>query len=175
MGEDLALSHALRSRQYVSREYDVNVYLVNMTSIGFSSISHQYDGIGSQFPWGLVQIRRLLGSIDSGLVGRGTGRAEDAQGTPTQSNVSPSILVYEDTLLCFRADTGCAFRGSQRVRVGSGLLDDRAPANMAHPRQSRPDPGLDLVKILKTLAWILRSKSLKRKLFCFRPGVGCAF
>ena len=27
---------------------------------------------------------------------RGTTRAEDAQGTPTQSHVSPSILVYED-------------------------------------------------------------------------------
>ena len=37
--------------------------------------------------------------IDSGLVGstdfgRGTARAEDAQGTPTQSDISPSILVY---------------------------------------------------------------------------------
>ena len=28
---------------------------------------------------------------------RGTTRAEDAQGTPTQSHISPSILVYEDT------------------------------------------------------------------------------
>ena len=28
--------------------------------------------------------------------GRGTTRAEDAQGTPTQSHVSPSKLVYED-------------------------------------------------------------------------------
>jgi len=38
--------------------------------------------------------------IDSGLVGsgRGTTRAEDAQGTPTQSHISPSILVYEDRL-----------------------------------------------------------------------------
>ena len=37
--------------------------------------------------------------IDSGLVGLsgwGTARAEDAQGTPTQSHISPSILVYED-------------------------------------------------------------------------------
>jgi len=31
--------------------------------------------------------------IDSG---RGTARAEDAQGTPTQIHISPSILVYED-------------------------------------------------------------------------------
>ena len=28
--------------------------------------------------------------------GRGTTRAEDAQGTPTQSHISPSTLVYED-------------------------------------------------------------------------------
>ena len=28
--------------------------------------------------------------------GRGTTRAEDSQGTPTQSHISPSILVYED-------------------------------------------------------------------------------
>ena len=33
--------------------------------------------------------------IDSGS---GATRAEDAQGTPTQSHVSPSILVYEDSL-----------------------------------------------------------------------------
>ena len=27
---------------------------------------------------------------------KGTARAEDAQGTPAQSHISPSILVYED-------------------------------------------------------------------------------
>ena len=41
-----------------------------------------------------------LQMIDSGLAGstagRGTTRAKDAQGTPTQSHISPSILVYED-------------------------------------------------------------------------------
>ena len=30
------------------------------------------------------------------LSGGGTTRAEDAQGIPSQSNISPSILVYED-------------------------------------------------------------------------------
>ena len=29
------------------------------------------------------------------LSGRGAARAEDVQGTPTQSHISPSILVYE--------------------------------------------------------------------------------
>ena len=39
--------------------------------------------------------------IDSGLFGsgRGTTRAEDAQGTPTQSHISPSIQVYKDDLV----------------------------------------------------------------------------
>ena len=35
----------------------------------------------------------LVGLIDAG---RGAARAEDAQGTPTQSHISPSKLVYED-------------------------------------------------------------------------------
>ena len=33
------------------------------------------------------------------ISGRGTTRAEDAQGTPTQSHISPSVLVYEKYLL----------------------------------------------------------------------------
>jgi len=33
------------------------------------------------------------------LSGRGTARAEDAQGTPTQSHISPSILVYEEKVV----------------------------------------------------------------------------
>ena len=32
----------------------------------------------------------------NGFSGRGAARAEDAQGTPTQSRISPSIPVYED-------------------------------------------------------------------------------
>ena len=34
--------------------------------------------------------------VDRLRVGRGTARAEDFQGTPTQSHVSPSALVHED-------------------------------------------------------------------------------
>jgi len=37
-----------------------------------------------------------LGSKHLCLSGRGTTRAEDAQGTPTQSHISPSILEYEE-------------------------------------------------------------------------------
>jgi len=55
---------------------------------------HQRDV--HQPPW--FRVQGLVEVIDSGLVGseRGAARAEDAQGTPTQSQVSPSILVYED-------------------------------------------------------------------------------
>jgi len=34
--------------------------------------------------------------VESQETGRGTTRAEDAQGTPTQSHISPSVLVYEE-------------------------------------------------------------------------------
>ena len=40
-------------------------------------------------------------TIESGLVGKGTARAEDAQGTPAQSHTLPSVLVYEDTASLF--------------------------------------------------------------------------
>jgi len=33
------------------------------------------------------------------VIGRGTARAEDAQGTPTQSHISPSILLYADKVI----------------------------------------------------------------------------
>ena len=36
------------------------------------------------------------------LSGRGAASAEDAQRTPTQSHISPSLLVYED-----KNQTGC--------------------------------------------------------------------
>jgi len=46
----------------------------------------QRPDVSSHFPrWRVVVVS-----------GRGAARAEDAQGTPTQSHVSPSILVYEE-------------------------------------------------------------------------------
>ena len=44
----------------------------------------------------LFTVHRLLFADDRLRSGRGTTRAEDAQGTPTQSHVSPSILVFAD-------------------------------------------------------------------------------
>ena len=51
------------------------------------------------------------------LSGRGAARAEDAQGTPTQSHISPSILLYEEQC---RLHTGC-----------SSLLDWRSTKSCA--------------------------------------------
>ena len=48
------------------------------------------------------------------LSGRGTARAEDAQGTPTQSHISPSILVYED-----ENKGGGSFRGGMGAKKGN--------------------------------------------------------
>ena len=43
--------------------------------------------------------------IDSGLVGRGAARAENAEGTPTKSQISPSILVSAKTkIIIFQMD-----------------------------------------------------------------------
>ena len=41
--------------------------------------------------------------VSDRLSGRGTTRVEDAQGTPTQSHISPSILEYEDNPEAARA------------------------------------------------------------------------
>ena len=59
-------------------------------------------------PGGVTGLIFLPGVKDSGLVistdfGRGTARTEDVQGTPTQSHISPSILVYEDKCTVLRS------------------------------------------------------------------------
>ena len=43
-----------------------------------------------------TSLRPSTGDKTQDLSGRGTARAEDAQGTPTQRHISPSILVDED-------------------------------------------------------------------------------
>ena len=63
--------------------------------------------------------------------GRGTTRAEDAHGTPTQSHISPSILVYEETQdRTVQRAHGCS---PSRTRFipgqyrGTSLIRNRAP------------------------------------------------
>jgi len=43
-----------------------------------------------------IESTHLSNVLGDRLRGKGTTRAEDAQGTPTQSHMSPSILVYDD-------------------------------------------------------------------------------
>ena len=56
------------------------------------STTDEPAGIPTKGPpvWGLEGLPKMIDS------GRGNTPAEDAQGTPTQSCISPSILVYED-------------------------------------------------------------------------------
>jgi len=53
---------------------------------------------GRSSPSSPPTLARYVGGFCSPLIdsGRGAARAEDAQGTPTPSHISPSILVYED-------------------------------------------------------------------------------
>ena len=63
---------------------------------------------GAIFRGSTIQGGNGLGMIDSG---RGTTRAEDAQGTPTQSHISPSIRVYEEESFRMKTFWGYTFRG----------------------------------------------------------------
>ena len=78
------------------------------------------------------------------LSGRGTARAEDAQGTPTQSHISPSILVYEEQTieLCVALTApgaavergGTTLNGVKDFRSENGLLPENGSSqgqNMA--------------------------------------------
>ena len=87
-------------------------------------------------PGTLICTRKIDGHclyqvIDSGLVSltdlfvRNSARAQDAQGTPTQSHTSPSVQVYEDELL----------------GVVCGVVF------VAAPGRSRPHEGIMLVRM----------------------------
>ena len=71
--------------------------------------------------------------------GRGAARAEDAQGTPTQSHISPSILINISPP--FSPEKGGA-GGCARAGCGAGVfLDARAPHSF--------HPGIPRNKILQ--------------------------
>jgi len=57
-----------------------------------------------------LRVGWLNGLVD--LSGRGTTRAEDDQGRPTQSHISPSILVYEGACGAPEIDFGPVFLGA---------------------------------------------------------------
>ena len=51
---------------------------------------------------------------------RGAARAEDAHGTPTQSHISPGILVYADNVFVWVGGAHETERSSSSVLCGSG-------------------------------------------------------
>ena len=68
------------------------------------------------------------------LSGRGTTRAENAQRTPTQSHISPSILVYEEKIVANRV-------GDPRKLFGQSTCPDEIPSStlyVRHVRSYRP-------------------------------------
>ena len=78
------------------------------------------------------------------LTGFGAARAEYAQGTPTQSHISQSILVYEE----YSGHTDTPLEGEG--------------GDLAYIRQSRPDSGPGVqVQVIKSF-----------KLFLLRPEAG---
>ena len=62
--------------------------------LSVSCLALSDEGVGFERP--RVAVRRLLWGDRLRLTGRGTTRADDAQETPIQSYISPSILVYEE-------------------------------------------------------------------------------
>ena len=60
--------------------------------------------------------------------GRGAARAEDAQGTPTQRNILPSILAYEDRLIVVVHSVGIVQLIACPDRVRSPLPSEKGTA-----------------------------------------------
>jgi len=88
------------------------------------------------------------------LSGRGTARAEDAQGTPTQSHISPSILVYEDIPGYTSVRRTFARRAARRRQQGSDLKRFRGGlAFKAHRLLYHSTLGLGVIKKKKMRTW----------------------
>jgi len=74
------------------------------------------------------------------VLGRGTARAEDAQGTPTQSHISPSILVYEDY-------TDASKPLTSSMHGGRGVAGERAGGvSHGHGQAAAQEPQLQLLQ-----------------------------
>ena len=68
--------------------------------------------------------------------GRGTTRADDAQGAPTQSHISPSILVYEEEQMKIksmrrRRARAHRFREPKKTERGLDNLGNRAQVKIS--------------------------------------------
>ena len=67
-------------------------------------------------------------------VGRLTTRAEDAQGTNTQSHIKPSILIYEDNNNCTHQNTPYHGHGNTKWRRFKGYRGTSLIRNSQPPR-----------------------------------------
>jgi len=93
---------------------DTRIYEPQMRTPLYAQVTHRtFFDEATRLDRGVVAVMidsGLVGSTDfhsshpQGHSGRGTTRADDAQGTPTQSHTSPSILVYEDTCTMWSSD-----------------------------------------------------------------------
>jgi len=106
--------------------------------------------------------------IDSGLVGssgRGAARAEDAQGTPTQSHTSPSILVYED-------DNSNNEQGDYERDDDDGRLRTPQPLTLnPHPSVLNPQPSTPSTLNPHPSSLNPQPSTLNRRV-CAVPGAG---
>ena len=71
----------------------------DVPGVGYDIVLLQYGPVPEKQRRRRVATACGRAALSGGKVGRGTARAEDAQGTPTQSHVSPIILVYEDKVI----------------------------------------------------------------------------
>jgi hypothetical protein len=72
--------------------------------------------------------------------GRGATRVEDAQGTPTQSHISPSILVHEDHISIPTLHSGASLHGPEAdIKAVRGNQQSRTWAVPGQPKQSKLD------------------------------------
>jgi len=109
--ESRPLQPMLLDRHLRRREFLIDNLLVR---IHFIIVMIRWTGLA---PWDPSSLCFLIATcesrmIHSGLVGstdRGTARAEDAEGTPTQSHISPSILVYGDKYRLSQCVDSCSF------------------------------------------------------------------
>ena len=68
---------------------------------------------------------------------RGTTRAEDAEGTPTQSHISPSILVYQDNIPEPRPTPNLVTKKTRTPRRKTSLVE---PTPLSPVREASSNP-----------------------------------
>ena len=103
---------------------------------------------------GFMKVDRLrVGSLNNFSFITSTARAEDAQGTPTQSRISPSILVYEDdrthgTVIARQLSYEFSTNKTVKARFWPWLSYEYCRRSMLFPSRSkghqpRPESGRD--------------------------------